>query len=143
MPQLLSPCATTTDARMPRARAPQQRQATAMRSPHTTTKSSPTRRNQRKPAHSNKDQRSQKKKKDHHGGLHKLSMCLNRKKLERAQVIHISLVNCKPVYMCRGDTRESRGKQIQGIHSLKLPELQMCSPTHTQIYCQKTEPLLS
>ena len=37
----LSPCATTTEARMPRARAPQQREATAMRSPRATTKSSP------------------------------------------------------------------------------------------------------
>ena len=39
-PQLLSPCATTTEARAPRARAPQ-REATAMRSPRTAEKSSP------------------------------------------------------------------------------------------------------
>ena len=38
--QLLSPCATTTEARVPRAHAPQ-REATAMRSPRTATKSSP------------------------------------------------------------------------------------------------------
>ena len=37
----LSPCVTTTEARAPRACAPQQREATAMRSPHTATKSSP------------------------------------------------------------------------------------------------------
>ena len=36
----LSPCATTTEAHAPRARAPQ-REATAMRSPHTAMKSSP------------------------------------------------------------------------------------------------------
>ena len=41
VPQLLSPCATTTEAHMPRARALQQREATAMRSPCTTTKSNP------------------------------------------------------------------------------------------------------
>ena len=40
-PQLLSPHATTTEGRAPRARAPQQREATAMRSPHTAMKSSP------------------------------------------------------------------------------------------------------
>ena len=40
VPQLLSPCATTTEAHAPRARAPQ-REATTMRSPHTATKSSP------------------------------------------------------------------------------------------------------
>ena len=40
-PQLLSPRATTTEARAPRAHAPQQREATAMRSPCTTMKSSP------------------------------------------------------------------------------------------------------
>ena len=40
-PQLLSPRATTTAARVPRARAPHQREATVMRSPRTTTKSSP------------------------------------------------------------------------------------------------------
>ena len=39
-PQLLSPRATTTEACVPRARAPQQ-EATAMRSPHTATKCSP------------------------------------------------------------------------------------------------------
>ena len=39
--QLLSPRAATTEARAPRARAPQQREATAMRSPCTATKSSP------------------------------------------------------------------------------------------------------
>ncbi|XP_067575003.1 60S ribosome subunit biogenesis protein NIP7 homolog isoform X1 [Pseudorca crassidens] len=43
-PQLLSPRATTTEAHMPRACA-LQREATAMRSPLTTTKSSPARRN--------------------------------------------------------------------------------------------------
>ena len=55
-PLLLSPCATTTEARVPRARAPQ-REATAMRSPCTATKSSPptTHHNQRKPASSNED----------------------------------------------------------------------------------------
>ena len=37
----LSPCTTTTEAHAPRARAPQQREATAMRSLRTTTKSSP------------------------------------------------------------------------------------------------------
>ena len=36
-----SPHAATTEARVPRACAPQQREATAMRSPHNTTKSSP------------------------------------------------------------------------------------------------------
>ena len=41
VPQLLSPRATTTEARMLRACALQQREATAMRSPRTTTKSSP------------------------------------------------------------------------------------------------------
>ena len=40
-PQLLSPGAATTEANAPRARALQQREATAMRSPRTTTKSSP------------------------------------------------------------------------------------------------------
>ena len=40
MPQLLRLRATTTEARVPRARAPQ-REATAMRSPRTATKSSP------------------------------------------------------------------------------------------------------
>ena len=40
-PQLLRPRATTTEACVPRARAPQQREATAMRSPCTATKSSP------------------------------------------------------------------------------------------------------
>ena len=40
-PQLLSPCATTTEACTPRAHALQQREATAMRSPHTAMKSSP------------------------------------------------------------------------------------------------------
>ena len=40
-PQLLSPRAATTEAHAPRARAPQQREATAMRSPRTATKSSP------------------------------------------------------------------------------------------------------
>ena len=40
-PQLLSPRATTTEARVPRAPAPQQREAAAMRSPHIPTKSSP------------------------------------------------------------------------------------------------------
>ena len=39
-PQLLSPRATTTEARAPTAHAPQ-REATAMRSRHTATKSSP------------------------------------------------------------------------------------------------------
>ena len=39
MPQLLSPRATTTEARVPRVRAPQ-REATAMRSQHTAMKSS-------------------------------------------------------------------------------------------------------
>ena len=39
-PQLLSPRATTTEARTPRARA-LQREATTMRSPRTATKSSP------------------------------------------------------------------------------------------------------
>ena len=39
-PQLLSPRATTTEAQAPRARALQQREATAMRSQHTATKSS-------------------------------------------------------------------------------------------------------
>ena len=39
--QLLSPCTATTEACAPRARALQQREATAMRRPHTTTKSSP------------------------------------------------------------------------------------------------------
>ena len=39
-PQLLSPCATTTEARAPRAHA-LQREVTAMRSPHTKMKSSP------------------------------------------------------------------------------------------------------
>ena len=38
-PQLLSPCTTTTESHMPRACAPQ-REATAMRSPCTATKSS-------------------------------------------------------------------------------------------------------
>ena len=37
----LSPCSTATEARAPRARAPQLREATAMRSPRTATKSSP------------------------------------------------------------------------------------------------------
>ena len=40
-PQLLSWCATTTEARAPRARALQQREATAMRSQLIATKSSP------------------------------------------------------------------------------------------------------
>ena len=40
-PQLLSPRATATEARVPRARALQQREATAMRSLHTATRSSP------------------------------------------------------------------------------------------------------
>ena len=40
-PQLLSPWAATTEACAPRVGAPQQREATAMRSLHTTTKSSP------------------------------------------------------------------------------------------------------
>ena len=40
-PQLLSPRAATTEARTPRPRAPQQRQATAVRSLHTAAKSSP------------------------------------------------------------------------------------------------------
>ena len=40
-PQLLSPLATTTEAHAPRARAPQQGEATTMRSPHTAMKSSP------------------------------------------------------------------------------------------------------
>ena len=39
-PQLLSPRATTTEARVPRAYAPQ-REATTMRSPRTAMKSSP------------------------------------------------------------------------------------------------------
>ena len=39
-PQLLSPRAATTEARVPRARALQQREATAMRGPLATTKSS-------------------------------------------------------------------------------------------------------
>ena len=40
-PQLLHLCVTTTEAHMPRAHAPQQREATTMRSPHTAMKSSP------------------------------------------------------------------------------------------------------
>ena len=40
VPQLLSLHATTTEARVPKARAPQ-REATTMRSPHTAWKSSP------------------------------------------------------------------------------------------------------
>ena len=40
-PQLLSPRVTTTEARAPRACAPQQREAPAVRSPRTATKSSP------------------------------------------------------------------------------------------------------
>ena len=40
-PQLLSPRATTTEARAPRDCAPQQREATAMRSPRTAMKSRP------------------------------------------------------------------------------------------------------
>ena len=40
-PAFYSPRATTTEARVPRARAPRQREATTMRSPHTTAKSSP------------------------------------------------------------------------------------------------------
>ena len=40
-PQLLSPCATTTEAHVPRAHATQQRQATTMRSLRTAMKSSP------------------------------------------------------------------------------------------------------
>ena len=40
-PQLLSPRVTTTEVHAPRARAPQQREATSMRSPRTATKSSP------------------------------------------------------------------------------------------------------
>ena len=39
--QLLSPRAATTEARAPRARAPQQREATAVKSLHTARKSSP------------------------------------------------------------------------------------------------------
>ena len=39
--QLLSPWAITTEARVPRACSPQQREATAMRSPRTSTKRSP------------------------------------------------------------------------------------------------------
>ena len=41
VPQLLSPHATTTEARALRARAPQQKEATAMRSPQTTMNSGP------------------------------------------------------------------------------------------------------
>ena len=41
MPQLLSPCAATTEARAPRARATKLGEATAMRSPLTTTRESP------------------------------------------------------------------------------------------------------
>ena len=41
VPQLLQPRATTTAARVPRACAPQQGEATAMRSPRTATMSSP------------------------------------------------------------------------------------------------------
>ena len=44
VPQLLSLRDTTTEARVPRAGA-LQREATAMRSPHTSTKSTPARRN--------------------------------------------------------------------------------------------------
>ena len=40
-PQLLSPRATTTEARAPRARALQQKEANSMRSPCTAMKSSP------------------------------------------------------------------------------------------------------
>ena len=53
-PQLLRPRATTTEACAPRARA-LQREVTAMRSPHTTAKSSPACRNWRKPARSKED----------------------------------------------------------------------------------------
>ena len=55
-PQLLSPQAPTTEARMPRACAPQQREAKAMRSPHTTKKGSPrSPQLERKPACRNED----------------------------------------------------------------------------------------
>ena len=40
-PQLLSPCVTAAEAQVPGARALQQREATAMRGPRTTTRSSP------------------------------------------------------------------------------------------------------
>ena len=40
-PQLLSPHATTTEARVPRARAPQQKKWPQWEAPHTTRKSSP------------------------------------------------------------------------------------------------------
>ena len=40
-PQLLSLCTTTTEARKPRACAPQRREATARRGPHTAARSGP------------------------------------------------------------------------------------------------------
>ena len=54
-PQLLSLRATATEARTPRARALQQRQATAMRRPRMETKSSPCSLQLEKPAGSNED----------------------------------------------------------------------------------------
>ena len=59
-PQLLSPRATTTEAHMPRARAPQQEKPLQREACTPQGRVAPARHKERKPARSNKDQRSQK-----------------------------------------------------------------------------------
>ena len=60
-PQLLSLRATATEAHMPRVHAPQQREATAARSPHTAKKSGPrSPQLEKSPRAATKTQRSQK-----------------------------------------------------------------------------------
>ena len=58
-PQLLSLSATTTEVRVPGARALQQREATTMRSPRTTTKSGPRSPPEKSPCAATKTQHSQ------------------------------------------------------------------------------------
>ena len=59
--QLLSPCATTTEARTPRARAPQQEKPSQGEACPSQRRVAPTRRNQRKPARSNRPNRAKNK----------------------------------------------------------------------------------
>ena len=60
-PQLLSPCATTTEACAPRARAPQQEKSPHWEARAPQQRVAPTRRNWKKPVHSNEDPTQPKK----------------------------------------------------------------------------------
>ena len=79
-PQVLSPRATTTEACVPRARAPQ-REATGTRSPCTATKSSPcSPQLEKKPARSNEDPTQPKKKQKNKKDTLKFWHCKKKKK---------------------------------------------------------------